>query len=361
MSFGLDSISARLQETAPELAAGDASDRWLLSLGALLAVLVVGSIGRLVLSRHLARLAARTETPLDDIFVAVARPLWSPGVVLLALAVATRASPLPESPRALLVRLLLSGFLAVLVLGASRLTERWIGTRASAGSAARPSLLQASARVAVLIAGALLVLDNAGLEITPLLAALGVGSLAVGLALQPTLSNFFAGVHLSMARPIRVGDFIELEDGVQGHVEDIGWRATRLRQLPNNLLVVPNARLAEMRLINYSLPDEPQALVVTLGVGYGSDLEKVEAVTVEVARELQRSLPEADPEHEPFLRFTGFGDSAIDFNVILRARAYTDRWPLVHALIKNLHARYRAEGIEIPFPQRVVTMRKEES
>ncbi|MBZ0089596.1 MAG: mechanosensitive ion channel family protein, partial [Thermoanaerobaculia bacterium] len=178
--------------------------------------------------------------------------------------------------------------------------------------------------------------------------------LAVGLALQPTLSNFFAGLHLSMAQPVRVGDFVELEDGTQGHVIDIGWRATRIRQLANNLVVVPNARLAEMRLVNYTLPEPAQAVLVPVGVAYDSDLERVERITVEIAREVQRSLPEADPGHEPFIRYGAFADSAISFNVILRAVSYTDRWSLVHEFVKRLQLRFAAEGIEIPFPQRVV-------
>jgi small-conductance mechanosensitive channel len=181
-----------------------------------------------------------------------------------------------------------------------------------------------------------------------------VGSLAVALALHPTLSNLFAGIHLSVSKPLRVGDFVELEDGIQGHVVDIGWRATRIRQLANNLVVVPNARLSDMRLINYSLPEAPQSVLVPLGVAYGSDLRRVERVTVEVARSVQTQVPEADPTHEPFLRFHSFGASSIDCNVILRARAYTDRWPLIHEFVVRLQQRFAQEGLEIPFPQRVV-------
>jgi small-conductance mechanosensitive channel len=337
----------------------DSAQRWLAALVAMLVVLAAGRIGRWLLDRHLKRLASRTASPFDDILLDVPRPLWFSATALLALALAIRLSPLPFEPRALLGKLFLSGFLAVVVLGASRLAGAWLRQRAAATGAAAPTLLQTSARTAVLVAGGLLVLDNAGLEIAPLLTALGVGSLAVGLALQPTLSNFFAGMHLSMSRPIRVGDFIELEDGAQGHVVDVGWRATRLHQLGNNLLVVPNSRLAEMRLTNYSLPEEPQAVLVPVGVGYASDLAHVERVTLDVAREVQRTVPEADPAHEPFLRFHEFGDSAIGFNVILRARTFTDRWLVIDLFVRSLHERYRSSGIEIPFPQRVVTVRRE--
>lgn len=329
-------------------------ERWLIAGAVLFLGLAAGWVARRWLLNRLRALAARTSTQVDDLLLEASRGMWAPGILLLATALAVRASPLPPDLRGSLVRFALSAFLALAVVLAARFASAALTGGAGPGRGARPTLLQTAARLAIFAAGSLLVLDNLGIEITSLVTALGVGSLAVGLALQPTLSNFFAGLHLSMAQPVRVGDFVELEDGTQGHVVDIGWRATKIRQLANNLVIVPNSRLAEMRLVNYSLPDAPQAVLVPVGVAYGSDLERVERVTVEVAREVQGALPEADPTHEPFLRYGSFGASAIEFNVILRAVSFTDRWPLVHEFVRRLDRRYRAEGIEIPFPQRVV-------
>lgn len=328
--------------------------RWLLALAVLLLGLGAGWLVRLWLLGRLRTLAARTATDVDDLLLEASRGLWAPGILMLSAILALRLAPLSPDLRSALMRLALSGFLALAVVLVARFAAAALAGRRSPGVPGRPTLLQTAARIAIFAAGSLLVLDNLGVEITSLVTALGVGSLAVGLALQPTLSNFFAGLHLSMAQPIRVGDFVELEDGTQGHVADIGWRATKLRQLANNLVIVPNSRLAEMRVINYSLPDSPQAVLVSVGVAYGSDLERVERVTVEVACEVQRELPEADPAHQPFLRYGAFGESAIEFNVILRAAAFTDRWPLIHEFVRRLDRRYRAEGIEIPFPQRVL-------
>jgi small-conductance mechanosensitive channel len=209
-------------------------------------------------------------------------------------------------------------------------------------------------RIGVFSIGALLALSNLGISITPLLTALGIGSLAVALALQPTLSNLFAGVHLTLARPIAVGDFIELENGRSGTVDDIGWRATRIRELPNNIIVVPNARVADMVVTNYALPEPEQAALVQVGVSYASDLGMVEEVTVEVAREVLRDVSGGVPEFEPFIRYNRFGESSIDFTVILRVRQFTDRYLVVHEFIKRLKSRYDEAGIEIPFPQRVL-------
>jgi small-conductance mechanosensitive channel len=154
-----------------------------------------------------------------------------------------------------------------------------------------------------------------------------------------------------------VGDFVELEGGKQGFVVDIGWRATRIRELPNNLVVVPNARLSDMILVNYAMPEPEQAALVPVGVAYASDLAKVERVTVEVAKQVLEEIAGGVGEFEPFIRYHTFGDSSIDFTVILRVRGFTDRYLVVHEFIKRLHRRYEREGIEIPFPQRVLHSR----
>jgi small-conductance mechanosensitive channel len=332
-----------------------AIDGWKDALGVLVGALLLGFLARGVLFRRLKALSARTETRTDDALLEATRRFWLPAILLAAILPATRLSPLEVEQRVVVERFALSALLLVITLAGSRFAGLWLrGVDVAEGGPARPSVIQKVAQIGILLAGAILILDNAGVEIKTLLTALGVGSLAVALALQPTLSNLFAGIHLSTSKPIRVGDFVELEDGTQGRVADIGWRATRIEQLSGSLVIVPNARLSDMRLINYSQPALPQAIVFPIGVAYDSDLEKVERAAVEVAREIQRSVPEADPEHEPFVRFHTFGASSIDANVILRSRAFTDRFPIVHAYVKALKARFDVDGIEIPFPQRVV-------
>jgi small-conductance mechanosensitive channel len=177
----------------------------------------------------------------------------------------------------------------------------------------------------VVVVGCVIVLTEIGIEITPVLAALGVGSLAVGLALQPTLSNLFAGFNLSLNQRVRVGDFVRLDSGQEGRVLDIGWRATEIRSIGDSLVSVPNAKLAEMIVTNVSLPGEDLALRVEVGVSYASDLEQVERVALEVARAVQADVEGAARDHEPILRFLGFGDSSINFMVVLRAASFRTR------------------------------------
>jgi small-conductance mechanosensitive channel len=205
--------------------------------------------------------------------------------------------------------------------------------------------------------GGMLVLDNLGVSLTPLLTTLGIGSLAVAIALQDTLGNAFAGLHIKADRPIEVGQFIRLEGGDEGYVERIGWRSTRIRMLPNKSAVVPNSKLVQSTIINYDLPDPEIAVLVQVGVHYDSDLKKVERVTCEVGKEIMRTVSGAVPGFDPFIRYHTFNQSSIDFTVILRAQRFVDNYLIKHEFIKALQERYRKEGIVIPFPIRTLELK----
>ena len=209
------------------------------------------------------------------------------------------------------------------------------------------------ARIAIWTMVLLTVLSSLGIEISALVAGLGVGGVAAALAVQSLLGDVFASLSIYVDRPFEIGDFIIVGDD-RGSVEHIGWRATRLRQMPNNIVIVPNAKLADMVLKNYEMPGTEQSAVVTMGVAYDSDLERVERIVIEVAREVLQTVEGGVPEFEPLVRFHTFGDSSINFNVILRARHVADRFLPIHEFVKRVKARFDAEGIEIPFPQRVV-------
>jgi len=200
----------------------------------------------------------------------------------------------------------------------------------------------------------IIILDQLNIDVTPLVASLGVATLAVGLALQDTLSNFFAGLYILADRPIRIGDYIELDTGDKGFVEEIGWRSTRIKTLPNTIVIIPNSKLVQTKIINYHLPEEEMAVIVQCGVSYFSDLEKVEKATVEVAREIQQTVQGAVKNFEPFIRYHTFGDSNINFSIVLRVEKFVDQYLVVHEFIKKLHRRYKEEGIEISFPARIL-------
>ncbi len=214
--------------------------------------------------------------------------------------------------------------------------------------------------ILIYVIGLMVILQTLGISITPILTALGVGGLAVALALQDTLANLFSGLSLIASGKINVDDYVEVEGGYAGFVVDITWRYTTIRVLPNNLVVIPNKKLAESILTNYYLPQQQMSVLVDVGVSYGSDLHKVERVTIEVGKDVMANVQGGVPEHEPFIRYKEFGDSSINFSVILRAKQFTDKFLVRHEFIKRLTDRYRKEGIEIPFPIRTVYVKKED-
>jgi small-conductance mechanosensitive channel len=331
---------------------------WIAALAVLIGLSILGPVVRAVVVSRLQRLFSRTGTKWDDLALASIKrhiPAW---FFLIGLALGAHLAPITERLRDLIVHVAAAGFTLSVTLAISSFAVGWLHERTvRAGAEAKTtSLLDYTVRAVIVGVGLLMAVSNLGFEITPVLAALGVGSLAVALALQPTLSNYFAGLHISLARPIRVGDYISLESGQKGYVIDIGWRATRMRELPNNVIVVPNARVVEMILTNYNLPETEQAALVQVGVSYGSDLEKVERVTIDVAKQVLHEVTGGVATFEPFIRYNTFGNSSIDFTVILRVSQFVDRYLVTHEFIKRLKKRYDQEGIEIPFPQRVVHM-----
>ncbi|MCI0898138.1 MAG: mechanosensitive ion channel family protein [Chloroflexi bacterium] len=202
--------------------------------------------------------------------------------------------------------------------------------------------------------GALLVMDLLGINISPLIAGLGLGGLAVALAIQPTLANLFAGTYVMTEGVIATGDYIQLSDGIKGYVVEVGWRSTRIRDWRNNLVVVPNAKFAETIITNYQQPTPEVSVFLECGTSYDSDLYRVEEVCLEVMDEVIANEPMAVKDYGKYFAFDKFGESNVNFWLFIRA---TDRWGsfvVQSALMKLLHKRFKEEGIAINYPMRTL-------
>jgi small-conductance mechanosensitive channel len=209
-------------------------------------------------------------------------------------------------------------------------------------------LAKTAVRSAVLVVGGLVLLGALGVQITPLLTALGVGGLALALALQDTLSNLFAGVHLLADKPIRVGDYVKLADGVEGYVIDVGWRSTRVRRLENSIAIVPNSSVAKATIINYDLPEPHLGITVRVNVDYASDPDRVQALLEEEAVRAVGEVPGLLGEPKPGARLIpGFGDFGMEFSLGCQVARYVDQYVVQHELRKRIVRRLQAEGIRI--------------
>lgn len=224
----------------------------------------------------------------------------------------------------------------------------------------RTALMSLKNLVNIFIAtiAAIIILHQFNVDITPLVASLGIGGIAIALALQPTLTNYFAGVYLAADKSFNVGDYIEVDQELKGWVEKMGWRSTLIRTYQGYRILMPNSKLAESKIDNYSLHGRELLFCVPVGVAYTSDLEKVERVTLEVARKIL-GASEGRVEHfEPYLFYKEFGDSNINFDVWLKVKDRPYKFSVRHQFIKQLMAAYVENGIEIAYPCTNVYMRQ---
>jgi small-conductance mechanosensitive channel len=322
--------------------------------------LAVGLLLRRYLFRLMKRVAERTAWTWDEVLLAALKTpsliaLLASGIVLFG-----RVLPLdPEWDRALDV-MLAAAMALCLILFVDRGTSDLLDRMASRHRALQGAqgLVQGLARGLIIGIGALIFLDSIGISIAPILASLGVGSLAVALALQETLANVFAGLHLIADKPIEPGHFVRLQSGEEGTVTRVGWRSTWIETPQSNIVVVPNARLAGSVLTNFDLPTSRVSVPVEVTVSL-VDLERIESVTREVAREVQAKVQGATPSHEPPVRFLGFADSGVRLVAILGAETRSDSLEVQHQYLKRLTERFRREGISIPFPTRTIDLAPE--
>ncbi len=331
------------------------------SAAIILGALLVGIFLRSIVFVYLQKFAKRTKWRFDDIVIGALKSsviLWA---LALGLYIIIESQGLPKN-----IEEISSKSLGVLVIFSVTVVVSNICTEiieyyksVITGLASATSLLKNIVRIIAYSVGGLIILDDLHISIAPLLTALGVGGLAIGLGLQETLTNFFSGLQILAAHQMHVGNYIKLSSGDEGFIEDLNWRATVIRTLSGNHVIIPNKNLANLIVTNFERPKPDMSIVFNLGVDYSSDLRRVESVTVEVARAVQKSVDGAQRDFEPFIRYNQFGDSSINFSVILRGNTYVDQYLIKHEFIKRLKERYDSEHIVIPFPIRTVHIDRE--
>ncbi len=331
------------------------------------AVVVLVSAGLLLLVRGIAfrlltRWAKRTETILDDIVVKGFKAPSFYWCVAIALYIGVSVSDLPEKYIFNITKIIHVIVVLSVTVASANLAGRMFSEYVRKSNLPIPAtgLAHGTIKGVILVVGFLIMLSVLGISIAPLITALGVGGLAVALALQDTLANLFSGIHILLERSIRVGDFIRLETGQEGYVEDITWRTTRVRMLPNNMVVIPNSKLAQSVVTNYYLPEQRMSVSIQVRVSYSSDPAEVERILIEEANKAAAEVSGMLSDPEPSVQFIpGFGDSSLDFTLSCHVREFTDQYPVQHELRKRIFRRLREEGIEIPFPHRTVYLKEE--
>jgi small-conductance mechanosensitive channel len=328
---------------------------------AFLFTLTAAFVLRAIALRQLSRWAARTVTDVDDLLLHAIRVPSLFWCVATALIVTVRTSSVEEGYRelagdGLTVLVILSVTLALANVAGGAVT---LVLRRSGEQTHVPGLGQTAIKTAVLLVGGTILLNALGVEIAPIITALGVGGLAVALALQDSLTNLFAGIHILLERPFHIGHYIQLEDRREGHVLDIGWRTTRIRTLDDDVIVVPNSKIAGSTIVNYHMPFPRSRVVVQVAVAYDSDPDRVRAVLESEMASLAAAADYVLAEPAPSVLFRRMGDWALEFDVRFHIRDIALAERATDLANTRLFRRLRAEGIDIPFPTRTVVLRKD--
>ena len=314
------------------------------------AVVVAGWVLRHILYARLRHRAASPGTRIDSMLIESLHGPFLLWILILAIHLAVEYSDLPRNVTHWSAKVLLALWIISLTLVLSRLSGRMVRTHSTKLEGALPvsTLTQVLASLIIWILGILTLLGQVfDLDIRAVLAALGVGGLAVALALQDTLSNLFAGFYVSVARQIRIGDFVKIDAGQSGYVQDIGWRSTTLRDLGGSLIFIPNNKLAQSIVTNYYLPERSIGIGITVPVAYDSDPSQVERLLNEVAAAAVGQVPGLSKEPAPSAKFIpGFGKTSMDFTLDCHVAEFADQFLVQHELRKRIYRRFREEGVQ---------------
>ncbi|HMU10038.1 MAG TPA: mechanosensitive ion channel family protein [Ferruginibacter sp.] len=324
---------------------------------------VAGVIVHKLLMPLLAKLASKTKLKSDDLIIASIRKWIIAWFVALGLFMGLRRINMDMRYHNWLENGLMIFYILSATLILARVISGMLRIKATGTDTVIPSssIIGNIVRGIIYIIGLLIILQSQGISITPILTALGVGGLAVALALQPTLSNLFAGLQIIASGKINHGDFVKLSTGEDGYIDDITWRSTTIRGEADHTVIVPNSKLADMIVTNYYLPDRELAFSVEVAISMDNDLEFVEKITKEIIGEIQKQAEGAVRNFEPVVRYFSVGDNRINLRAILRVVEYSYKFPVRHEFIKKLQRRFQQEGIKMALPAQAVYLKKDDA
>ncbi len=312
--------------------------------------------------RFFIKISSKTKTDLDDKIVTKLSMPLSVLSILFALAFAVKEIVLSEESLFLVHNVIFSASVvvfayiiyAVVNLIAVRFLRKVASKTKSNVDDSLLSLLNSVMNVALVVIALLYILEMWGIEITPLLAGLGIAGLAVALALQPVLSNIFSGASMVLDSSIRVGDLVYLDQNTKGKILKVGLRSTRILTFDNELIIIPNSKLAESVIQNVALPSPISRAVVPFNVAYGSDIDKVKKVVLKEIKSIKNILEEP----EPMVRFVEMGDSSLNFKAYFYVNTFDNRFPAIDEANTKIYNALNRNGINIPFPQMDIHLKK---
>lgn len=330
-------------------------------------IIFVGSIGLgyllSYLMKFLEHLTKHTKTNLDDYLIeALKAPVRLGTIILgtyLALYFFDPALKIFGIEVETIFGVLLIAFFCFVVAKVARGLLNWYSTEIAVKTESTIDdrvieFLKKSLDILIYAIGLMIILEQIGVKIGPLIASLGIAGLAVALALQDTLSNLFAGFYILADKPVKVGDYIKTEHGEEGTVRDIGWRSSRIELSSGNIVIMPNTKVSQSILTNYALPNPGSSVSLKYSVDLNSDPENVEKVLIEAVKAVAKENKAIDKKQEPLVRFYEVGDYSLNFRLIYFVNNYLDQYLANHQINKEVLKRFRKAKIDFALPTRYV-------
>jgi len=323
---------------------------------------VLSNLAVMVLNRWGRRLTTFTSTDLDDRVLQRVIPYVSRLFVVLGVYLAIRSLPLQEKLILIasgIIYIILVVIVCNLIYHVMDELMKWYvaGQQNTAGAVMSRQMMPVAEKIVSLFlmgAALIVVLKHFDYDIFTLVTALGIGSLAIGMAAKDTLAHMISGFTIMLDRPFRIGDRIQLVGGQIGDVTDIGLRSTKIKTFDNQLLIIPNSDLCNTMLSNQAFPNSRARGRINIGVAYDSDVEQVKQLLVATAAEVADVL--IDPPPEAF--FVTFGDSALNMSLFFWVEEYNTLFATTDKINSLIIKRFAEHSIEIPFPIRTVKMQK---
>ncbi len=327
--------------------------------------LLFAFIIRKYVSNVVLKLVARTKTTIDDYLLPqFTRPFFL-GIILgacyLSVKSATRFSTMQSEVDQAGIVILIAWVAYTAIKLLSGLAAWYFSQLSPDRQKVRgyTNILKIILHCIIWLIAASMILHKLGIDITPLVATLGVGGLAVGLALQDTLANLFAGFYIVIEKSLEPGDYIEMDGvDVKGHIEEISWRTTKIKTLGNNRVIVPNSKLAQTITTNFTLIDKTMYLGIPVHVSYDNNLDVVERAMKKSLKDFVKENPHAVKSAEPGFSFSAFGESNIECYAGLTIDSFDNFYSVRTALIKHLKKEMERHKITISYPRVVVQTRR---
>lgn len=309
--------------------------------------LLIGIVFEKLVIRRIKKISALNDIRANEMIRTSKGPIL---MLFVAAGVYGAIISMPVEPKvmAILTKIMVTVGILLITVASANILGGLINIYSNKEESAIPatSILVNIVRIIVFIIGALFILDTLGVPITPMITALGVGGLAVALALKDTLTNLFSGLNLIASRQVKPGDYIKLDSGEEGYVTDITWRDTIIKSGNDNLVIIPNQKLAVVAIANFSTPDKQIPVSVPVTISKDNDLGKVEKLCIKVANTVIKDVAGTVKEYEPVVRFNALSETGIRFNVVMRAEEFSNQYIIRHEFIKRLHNAFIENNIE---------------